>query len=268
MLPEARRFYQRYNLLTFVLPVIASATLIYLLRYAGLKYTFEQDRTLYFFWGTLFMLAGAFLMPYFSALGFRLSGVPKLSRSPDPAQQARLAAALAPSGKLNQEFQTRIVSLGNLPMLAIGGARPAILWISEAVLDNTPADDLPCLIAHERAHLSARGWFDDAFAYWVFFTMSSTILLLPFPWPIRIALLMLAPLLLLRLRLVWNNSREREADLLAAEEIGKERYALALARHLAQFESPAGSVRLRLQRLRWLGYTRSEAEQLIAAAST
>jgi hypothetical protein len=187
-----RSFYRRYQLLTFVLPAFASAAAIFSVQLLSLRYTFDQDRSLYFFWGTVLLVVGALAMPFFMSLGFKLSGLARLARSPSPDEQARLKPALEPRGSLNQEFQTRVLDLGDVPFLAAGGQRPVCLWISSAVLERASAEDLPYLIAHEKAHLAARGWFDDAFAYWAFFMMVAVTLSAPFPLPAKLLLMTLS----------------------------------------------------------------------------
>lgn len=265
MSAAARRFYQRYFLLTSLIPILATTLLSFGTRYLASQQDYAASRPLFFLTGGLFFLAAAAGMPLFSAIGFRLSGLPARARRMSEAERAAAGDAFAPAAGLNRDTEVRVVELDEVPFLATAAGKPDRIWVSSAVLEATPANELRCLAAHERAHLAARGWFDDVFAHWAYFTVASSAVALPIPWSARLLALVLTPWLLIRLRAVWAASREREADRLAAEAVGREAYVPALLRYLERFEHPAMSQRLRLSRLRGLGFGTAEAEQRIAA---
>lgn len=267
MSAAARRFYQRYYLLTSLLPILATTLLSFATRYLAAQQDFNSARPLFFLTGGLFFLAAAAGMPFFSALGFRLSGLPAKARRLTAEEREAAGEAFAAAGGLSREVEVRVLELDAVPFLATAAGKPDVIWISRAVLQATPPAALRCLAAHERAHLAARGWFDDVFAHWAFFTVASSVVTLPLPPSFHLLVLVLSPWLLLRLKAVWSASREREADKLAAEAVGRGDYVRALCRYLAAFEQPAGGTRLRTARLRGLGLSREEIEQALAAGA-
>jgi Zn-dependent protease with chaperone function len=261
----ARRFYQRYFLLTTLLPVLYTTLLSFATRYWAGQQDFETGRLMFFLAGGLYFAAAAAGMPFFSALGFRLSGLPRIARRMTEAERSQTQGALDAAGALNRDIEALVLDLPAVPFLAISAGRPDRIWISTSVLNATRPADLRALIVHERSHLAARGWFDDIFAHWAYFTVASSVFVLPLPWSARLLALALTPWLLLKLKGIWAASREREADKLAVAELGRETYLPALLRYLALMEQPPGSRRLRLSRLRGMGMSQAEAGQWVEA---
>jgi Zn-dependent protease with chaperone function len=262
----SRRFYQSYYLLTTLLPAVLATLICFAASDLSWRHGIQASRPLYFTFGGLFLVAAAGAFPLLSSLGFGLSGLPTKARRLSAQEREDAGGAFDAVGTLNRDIEVSVVELGETPFLAASPGRPDRIWISAQVLATTPAAELRCLILHERAHLAARGWFDDLFSHWAYFTVAASIAGLPLlDWPLRGAALALTPLLLLRLRLVWSASREREADRLAAEVAGLAPYSWALTRYLARFETAPGSRRLRMSRLLGMGLSKAEALTLTEA---
>jgi hypothetical protein len=265
-MPDAHAFLRRYRLLTVLLPAYALALLYYglsgrsVLEASAALVRGEAAGAALWGWPLLLGLAG--LLGYLRIIpliGFFYSGVPG-RRVEDPVQADRLTALLGSTGL--PLLAPVLLDLQGVPYLAVTRDRPLPrLWISRWLAQQTPDATLRCWLAHEQAHAAHPPPVLD----WV---MLSWLIAFPLCWLTRgfpLAWAVLAALhvsLWLRWQASLTSAREAAADRQAAQAVGRDAYAAALAAHLAQFETP-GSARLRAARLRGLGLSGAEIAELL-----
>jgi Zn-dependent protease with chaperone function len=252
MTPETRSFYTAYRLQTSIIPVyVLTALFFYMGWYMNPLRPGAQG----------FMFAGVVILFGISRiigwLGFQLSRVPRSVTTPDAAQAAQLREALE---RLQSPLDLRLVELGSVPFLAAGGAFSPTVWISTHSLERLELDELACLLEHEIAHLLP----GCSLAFWDMLWL----LAWPLGWllgthpPLYLASAILFAWTWLRLQ-SWLRSREElRADKAAVASCGRNEYARAMLRHLAEFESSPGSP-LRRQRLAALGYSVPQINELL-----
>ena len=261
MTPATRRFYARYHLLVAILPSYLQGLMLagLLFLHAGLAAGSREAGWVIAGVWALACIAGFEL---FSRIGFVLAGTPARRIEPAENEAALLEEAIAPPPGGGVELKPALVEIGEVPLLAAGGYTPDQLWISTHTLRATPVASLRLLIAHERAHVQASDMsrFILAAAFWGLSWPVAQIAQGDMLWLLACAFLQGA--IWLHLRQLLNARSERTADLTAAALTDRELYAVALAHYLAKFE-PQGSTGLRRQRLRGLGLSPEQVEQLL-----
>ncbi|MCB1217664.1 hypothetical protein KDL44_09730 [bacterium] len=253
MSPETQRFYTAYRLQTSIIPVYLLTALFFTLGWY-FNPLIPGRGTGLMFGGVVLFLGISRLAGW---LGFMLSRVPKSVVQPDADQAAKLGR-LGPEGGVPLEL--RLVEIGNVPFLAAGGGIAPLVWLSTHSLGRLSEEDLRCLLEHERAHLRQ----GCSFAGWDFLWL--------LPWPLG-WLLAAEPLYYLATAILfawawlrlqgWLRWREElSADKAAANACGRDNYARAMAKHLAEFETVPGSP-LRRSRLTALGLSPTEIDGVL-----
>ena len=252
MSPETRRFYTAYRLQTSVIPVYLLTALFFMLGWYFNPFIPGRAGT--------FLIDGVVLFVGISRLaslaGFLLSQVPRSIVEPDLQQAQKLAAALEP---FDEGAIVSLVEIGKVPFLAAGGLTPTI-WISSHSLARLGAEDWSCLMRHEGEHLRK----GCSLAWWDFLWL----LAWPLAWlfsshaPMYAASAVMFAWAWLRLQgwLRWRD--ELRADRAAADACGRDNYARAMVRHLAEFETVPSSP-LRRSRLAALGLSPAEIDGVL-----
>lgn len=252
MSPETRSFYTAYRLQTSIIPVYVLTALFF---YMGWYMNPLRPGTQSFMFSGVVILFG--ISRIIGWLGFQLSRVPRSVATPDAAQAAQLRDALE---RLESPLQLRLVQIGNVPFLAAGGAFSPTVWISTHTIERLEVDELACLLEHETAHLLP----GCGLAFWDLLWLNAWLLgwLFGSAPPLYLASAVIFAWAWLRLQ-GWLRSREElRADRAAVKACGREQYAHAMLRHLAEFESSPGSP-LRRQRLAALGFSEPQINELL-----
>jgi hypothetical protein len=266
MPPAARAFWRRYYLLTVLLPAYALAVLYYGaagLTAVALQRALAQGAPA----GTALWLGGACLLGalglsrLLEALALGLNGISRRRTAPAPEQSQRLTALQAnPDLPL---LTPVLLELGEVPFLANAGLAQDELWISTQTLRTTPDEQLQSLVAHEQAHAATlpQRWALDELTWLAAYPLCWLTAAYPVFW---LAFAALQVSLWLRWQQAKTDRRETQADRRAAESVGREAYARALAAYLAPFEALGNAVLLK-RRLRKLGLSPDEIGQLLAS---
>lgn len=261
----ARRFYTHYHLLTTFIPAYLQGLLTYALLWLQADMGAQagsEARWMFIGLWVLACLAGSELL---ERIGFTVFGFERRVVEPDGGQERQLAGLAQPQEEGGQQLRPRLLELGEVPLLAVGGPRPDMLWASTHTLTHTPPEHLRALVVHERAHVGQQDHrrFILAAGLWALSWPVAVLLDYGMLWLLAAAFLHSA--VWVHLKYQWQMREEREADTAAAEVMGREEYAAVLARYLGQLEADKRSP-LRRARLKGLGLAEDDVQRLIREA--
>ncbi|MCB1186014.1 hypothetical protein KDL29_02510 [bacterium] len=252
MSPETRRFYTAYRLQTSIIPVYLLTALFFLLGWYFNPFISGRNGGIIF--GGVVLFVGISRLA--SLAGFLLSQVPRSIVQPDKQQQLKLGD-LVPEGGL--PMQVNLLDLGPVPYLAAGGLLPQV-WISTYSLQRLSVEELRCLLEHEQSHLRRGCSFQWLDLLWLLAWSLAWLLSSHAPMYVASAIVFAWAWLRLQGWLRWHD--ELRADKAAAQACGRDNYARAIARHLAEFEAVPSSP-LRRSRLAALGLSPAEIDGVL-----